>query len=568
MPSDFNLLIGGAAGQGVHAITGPLAKSLVRHGLFVHVTQSYQSRIRGGHLYNLIRVSATPIYSPREGLDLLVALNQETVDLHLWELSKEGLLVFDADEVKTVPESLRSISLTGDTLLPDTKAAEIAINAGACGAILGLLGLPVAGLADLLAETFADKGEEVVQLNRLAASRGHELAIRQGIRVSLAGVSFPAEPRLLISGHEAMAIGALAGGLTFICGYPMTPWTSLFNAVSQRAARFGVVVEQTEDEIAAINMAVGASFAGARALTGTSGGGFCLMTEGVGLAAMTETPLVVVVASRPGPSTGLPTRTAQGDLNFVLNAGQDDFPRAVLAPGTPPQGYLLTAKALDLAERYQTPVFLLTDQYFADAQFTCSASDFPQVHPAREIQTGPAVGTYERYALTESGISPRRLPGFGPELVVADSDEHTPDGHLTEDLTVRVKMHRKRLAKLQGLARELGSLTITGSPEAPLVLLTWGSSFGPVAEARECLQQTGTTLRLVHLAEIWPFPRKAVVQALTGAKKTVVVEANASGQLAGLLRRETGVVADHLILRYDGLPFTPEYILRELAGIA
>lgn len=567
MSRDFNILIGGAAGQGVHAITGPLAKTLVRHGLWVHVTQSYQSRIRGGHLYNLIRVGSAPLLGPREGVDLLVALNQETVDLHQGELSRERLLVYDAQEVTEVPQGLKGVALDLDTLLPGTKAAEVAVNAGACGAVLGLLGLPVAGLAALLAETFADKGEEVVRLNREAATRGHELASRQPWRMLLAEVAVPAEPRLLISGHEAMALGALAGGLTFICGYPMTPWTSLLNAVSQRAARWQVVVEQTEDEIAAINMAIGASFAGARVLTGTSGGGFCLMTEGVGLAAMTETPLVVVVASRPGPSTGLPTRTAQGDLNFVLHAGQDDFPRAVLAPGTPAQGYLLTAKALELAERYQTPVFLLTDQYFADAQLTCTAAEFPQVEPRREVLSGPASAPYERYALTASGISPRRLPGFGPELVVADSDEHTPDGHLTEDLTVRVKMHQKRLAKLQGLAQELGQLTTVGPAAAPLVLLTWGSSFGPAAEARERLEESGTPCRLVHLAELWPFPREAVVQALAGAQKTVAVEGNASGQLARLLRRETGLLADHLVLRYDGLPFTPEYILRGLAGV-
>jgi len=567
MPSDLNILIGGAAGQGVHAITGPLAKTLVRHGIRVHVSQSYESRIRGGHLFNQIRLSHQAVLAPREGVDLLVALNQETIDLHRRELAASGVLIYDAEEVQEVPSGVRALGLTIETLLPDTKAAEIAINAGASGAILGFLGVPVAGLTDLLTETFAAKGEEVVTLNRLAAIRGFELAQAQSPSLALDGAPSK-EPHLLISGHEAMALGALAGGLTFICGYPMTPWTSLFNAISLRAARWQVVVEQTEDEIAAINMAIGASFAGARAMTGTSGGGFCLMTEGVGLAAMTETPLVVVVASRPGPSTGLPTRTAQGDLAFVLHAGQDDFPRAVLAPGTPAQGYLLTAKALRLAERYQTPVFLLTDQYFGDAQLTCTAADFPQVAAPREMASGPAAGTYDRYALTPEGVSPRRLPGFGPEIVVADSDEHTPDGHLTEDLAVRVQMHNKRLAKLKGLSRELGGLTTAGDPQAPLALLTWGSSYGPVAEASDRLNRAGTPSRMVHLAEIWPFPREAVATSLAGAQKVILVEANASGQLGRLLRQETGLAPDHLVLRYDGLPFTPEYVLRGLAGEA
>ena len=241
---------------------------------------------------------------------------------------------------------MKSLALSPDTVLPETDAGDIAVNAGACGAILGLLQVPVEGLVALLVETFGGKGGEVVDWNRRAARHGFDLGKAAGHPFFLADIVQPAEPRLLISGHEALALGALAGGLTFICGYPMTPWTSLLNAVSLRAARWQVVVEQAEDEIAAINMAIGASYAGARVLTGTAGGGFCLMTEGVGLAAMSETPVVVVVSQRPGPSTGLPTRTSQGDLAFVLHAGQDDFPRAVLAPGTPPQGYRLGAKAL------------------------------------------------------------------------------------------------------------------------------------------------------------------------------------------------------------------------------
>jgi 2-oxoglutarate ferredoxin oxidoreductase subunit alpha len=335
MATDLNILIGGAAGQGVHAITGPLAKALVRRGCQVHVSQSYQSRIRGGHLFNVIRVSDQPLLSSREGVDILVALNQETVTLHQQEVSSQGIIIFDESQVKQAPEGVKSLALSPDTVLPDTDAGDIAVNAGACGAILGLLEVPVEGLVDLLGETFGAKGAEVAGWNRQAAQHGFDMGKAQGHPFSLADIAKPSEPHLLISGHEALALGALAGGLTFMCGYPMTPWTSLFNAISTRAARWRVVVEQTEDEICAINMAIGASFAGARVMTGTSGGGFCLMTEGVGLAAMSETPVVIVNSQRPGPSTGLPTRTSQGDLAFVLHAGQDDFPRAVLAPSAP-----------------------------------------------------------------------------------------------------------------------------------------------------------------------------------------------------------------------------------------
>jgi 2-oxoglutarate ferredoxin oxidoreductase subunit alpha len=564
MATDLNILIGGAAGQGVHAITGPLAKALVRHGCQVHVSQSYQSRIRGGHLFNVIRVGDRPLLSCREGVDILVALNQETLSLHQPELSATGIVIFDESQVKQAPQGVKALALSPDKVLPETDAGDIAVNAGACGAILGLLEVPVAGLVTLLEETFGAKGAAVADWNRRAAQHGFDLGKSQGHPFSLAGIAKPTAPNLLISGHEALALGLLAGGLTFICGYPMTPWTSLFNSISQRAEKWRVVVEQTEDEICAINMAIGASFAGARAMTGTSGGGFCLMTEGVGLAAISETPVVVVVSQRPGPSTGLPTRTSQGDLAFVLSAGQDDFPRAVLAPGSPAQGYFLGAKALNLAERYQTPVFILTDQYFGDSQLTFTAGDFPAVGAPYVSPQGASGESYERYAMSEDGVSPRRFPGFGPEIVVGDSDEHTPDGHLTEDLSVRIQMHNKRLTKLKGLYNDMGNITTMGDPAAPLVLMSWGSSSGAAAEAVAQLSQNDTPARLVHLAELWPFPRRAVAEALQDAGKLVLVEGNATGQLHRLLRQETGFKADHMIVRYDGLPFTPEYILREL----
>jgi 2-oxoglutarate/2-oxoacid ferredoxin oxidoreductase subunit alpha len=565
MAIDFNILIGGAAGQGVHAITVPLAKTMVRQGCQVLFVMDYQSRIRGGHLFNKMRVSDRPLLSSREGVDLLVALNQETVQLHQGELAPDGVIIYDASRVKELPEKGLKLALDPDTLLPEKKAAEIAVNAGASGAILGLLKVPVEPLMELLLEAFGAKGAEVVGWNHKAAAAGYRLAAGVNNGHSLAGITPPAQPRLLISGHEALALGALAAGLQFLSGYPMTPWSSVLNAVGQRAAKWGVVVEQAEDEIAAINMAIGASFAGVRAMTGSSGGGFSLMVEALGLAGCSETPLVIVEAQRPGPSTGLPTRTSQGDLSFVLSAGQDDFPRAVLAPGTPAQGFALAARAFNLADRYQLPVFLLTDQYFADTNFTQEVADFPEsVEIDRALEMGPGDGKYERYAITNDGISPRRLPGFGPELVVGDSDEHTPDGHLTEDLKMRVQMHDKRLRKLKKLVTELNGITTYGPADALLTLACWGSSLGPVQEAVARLNEAKTPARLVHLSELWPFPADQVAKALAGSKKLVMVEMNATGQANRLLRQETGLKADHLVLKYDGTPFTPEYIMRGL----
>jgi 2-oxoglutarate ferredoxin oxidoreductase subunit alpha len=568
MAIDLNIVIGGAAGQGVHTITGLLAKILVRQGCRVLFVQDYQSRIRGGHLFNRIRVADQLLISSREGIDLLVALNQETVALHQGELSPEGVIIYDASEVSELPAGVSTLALTAGDLLPERQAAEVAINAGASGAILGLLKLPLEPLPDLLRKTFQDKGGEVVEWNRLAATHGHRQGAAAGHRLSLAGIAAPPQPRLLISGHEAIAVGALAAGLQLICGYPMTPWSSVLNAIGQRAEKFGVVVEQAEDEIAAINLAIGASYAGVRAMTGSSGGGFALMVEALGLAGCSETPLVILESQRPGPSTGLPTRTEQGDFSFVLSAGQGDFPRAVLAPGNAAQGFALTARAFNLADRYQLPVIVITDQYFGDTNFTHEPGDFPAaVEIERAIDTGPVDGVYERYALTASGISPRRIPGFGP-VVVADSDEHTPDGHLTEDLAVRVTMQDKRLRKLTGLANELDGITTVGPDDAPLTLACWGSSLGPVAEAVARLNAGSTPARLVHFSELWPFPAKAVARSLGRPRQLVMVEMNATGQFNRLLRQETGMAADYLVLKYDGAPLTPEYILRALAGHA
>jgi 2-oxoglutarate ferredoxin oxidoreductase subunit alpha len=566
MAIDLNIVIGGAAGQGVHTITGLLARVLVRQGCRVLFVQDYQSRIRGGHLFNRIRVANQPLMSSREGIDFLVALNQETITLHISELSADGVIIYDASVVKELPAGVRGMALKAGDLLPEEKAAEVAINAGASGAILGLLKLPLEPLPALLHETFQDKGAEVVEWNRLAATQGHRQGAAVSNHLSLAGIAAPPQPRLLMSGHEAIAVGALAAGLQLICGYPMTPWSSVLNAIGQRAEKWGVVVEQAEDEIAAINLAIGASYAGVRAMTGSSGGGFALMVEALGLAGCSETPLVILESQRPGPSTGLPTRTGQGDLSFLLSAGQGDFPRAVLAPGNVAQGFALMAQAFNYADRYQLPVMVMTDQYFGDTNFTHEAGDFPkEVEIERGLATGPAAGVYERYALTASGVSPRRLPGFGP-VVVADSDEHTPDGHLTEDLAVRVTMHDKRLRKLTGLADELDGITTSGPEDAPLTLACWGSSLGPVAEAVARLNAASTPARLVHFSELWPFPAKAVARSLGRPRKLVMVEMNATGQFNRLLRQETGMAADHLVLKYDGAPLTPEYILRALAG--
>jgi len=554
-----NVLIGGEAGQGLATIGELLAKSLVRGGYHLVVTQDYQSRIRGGHNTFTLRVSAQPIQAPQEPIDLLAALNQETVDLHRREMAPDGLMVGDS-----------SLELPGEGSLavPFKELAEGRFfNIAALGVIAGLLGLDEAIPARLLETVFGKKHPETVSKNREALSRAYAWCREQAVdSFNLPTLAEPPQ-RLLMNGNEAIALGALAAGVKFYAFYPMTPSTSIGLNLAARAEKMGLVVEQAEDEIAAINMALGASFAGAPSMTATSGGGFALMVEGVSLAAMTETPIVIGVIQRPGPATGLPTRTEQADLEFILHAGHGEFGRAIFAPGTVEECFHLTRQAFDLAERYQGPVFILSDQFLSDSYRAVEPFDLdhgPEVEPW--AGGGDIARPYERYALTDSGVSPRLLPGLSEHLIVADSDEHTPDGHLTEDLQVRRAMVEKRLKKAEGLKREVIPPVWFGPENPELLLICWGTTQGSAREAAAKLTAEGRKTSVLHFAQVWPLVPEQFVGRLEEAGRVVGVESNAAGQLARLIRRETGFFIKDMILRFDGLPITPEYILGRLPG--
>ncbi|OIO39383.1 MAG: hypothetical protein AUJ75_01275, partial [Candidatus Omnitrophica bacterium CG1_02_49_10] len=374
--------------------------------------------------------------------------------------------------------------------------------------------------------------------------------------------------RILINGNEAIALGALAAGCKFYSAYPMTPSTSIMLTVTKFADDFGVVVEQTEDEIAAINMAIGAAYTGVRAMTATSGGGLALMVEGISLAGMTETPVVIADAQRPAPATGLPTRTEQGDLEFVLYSGHGEFPRIVFAPGSPKEAFDITIKAFDLAEKYQIPVFILTDQYLADSLNDMDESNIREPKINRYLISDAELKKskeYKRYLLTADGISPRAIPGQAGVTVIADSDEHTEDGHLTEDLDIRVKMVDKRLKKMDGIRREAIAPTISGDRGGDTAVLCWGSTRGPAKEAVDILNRGGKKIKLIHLSQIWPFSADALKKELGGIKSIWMIEGNATGQLANLIKRECGIDINNRVLRYDGMPFSPEYIAERIS---
>jgi 2-oxoglutarate ferredoxin oxidoreductase subunit alpha len=444
-------------------------------------------------------------------------------------------------------------------LAPDRYA-----NITALGVVSTLLGLREAIVVQAADDFFGPKSPEAAEGNRQALQAAFTWTKKQSI-------SFPSLPtapdptsKLILTGNEALALGALSAGLKFFAFYPMSPSTSIGLTLAAQARKMGLVVEQAEDEIAAINMALGASFAGAPSMVATSGGGFALMAEGVSLAGMTETPLVIVVAQRPGPATGLPTRTEQGDLEFVLHSGHGEFPRAIFTPGSVEECFHLTRKALELAERSQGPVFILTDQFLADSYRAVDPFDLSHL-PAILPRTTPAITEpYLRYALTESGVSPRLFPGLSDHLVVADSDEHTEDGHLTEDLTVRKRMVEKRGRKLKLLQEAAVPPEFKGDPRPDLLLVTWGSGRGALWEAASLLRARGKRTAVLHFSQVWPLVPDHFLPIFQEAGEIISVEMNATGQFSRLLRRETGTHLEKTILRYDGLPLTPEYILREM----
>ncbi len=553
-----NIVIGGEAGQGLVTVGEFLAKALVRAGYDIVVSQDYMSRIRGGHNTFAIRVSPGAVTAPTEGIDLLVALSAETVAIHKERLTSRAVVLTDAAHGLS---DFRGLAIPYKELCPKPLYENVA----ALGVLGTLLCLDKSWITGLIGERFGKKGQAVVDANIQVFEAAMAWAGGQKIDFTCIEPPRRTERRLMLHGNEALALGALAAGVNFCSFYPMTPSTSVAQALIDHGQRLGVVVEQAEDEISAINMALGASYAGARALVPTAGGGFALMCEGVSLAGMLETPIVVVVGQRPGPATGLPTRTAQGDLNLVLYAGHGEFPRAIYAPGTVEQCFHLAYRAVDLAERFQSPAFILTDQYLADSHRAVAPFDLDKLSPVtRPGTTAEDPAAYVRYAITESGVSPRLVPGFGEYTVVLDSDEHTPDGHITEDLAVRVAMQDKRMRKLTGLTETVLPPDVYGDPDGATLLACWGSTLGAALEAAEVLNEQGEKAAVLHFSQVHPLVGDSFLPVFAKARRVVMVEGNFQGQMALRIRQETGYAMDGLVTRYDGLPFTAGYIVGRL----
>ncbi len=574
--TDLTIRIGGEAGMGLESSGAGFSQALTRGGLYVFGLADYYSRVRGGHNFFSIRVSRQPLYSHAEPVHLLLALDQETIRRHVDQIVEGGAVIYDESE--ELPDDLKRdhvqffpIPLTA--LAKERGGREIMRNTVAFGAAAGLLGFDVAYLESVICDNFAPKGQKVIDANLNVAQAGVEASrpYQSDYSFQMKAVA-DAPTRLILNGNEAFALGALAGGCRFVSAYPMTPGSPVLHWFADHAEAYDVVTKHAEDEIAAINMVIGAAYVGARAMVPTSGGGFSLMVEALGLAGISETPIVVYNAQRPGPATGLPTRSAQGDLLFMLHASQGEFPRFLLTPGTVEASFHAGWTSFNLADRYQTPALVASDHYLAVAYRTIEQDDldFDAVHIDRgALLTKDALDRldepYKRFKLTESGVSPRAVPGHPNAVWATTGNEHDEYGAVSEDADNRVAQVDKRARKMTNAVEEIPQPARYGPEEAETTFLGWGSTYGPLREAVDRLNaEHPRRANMIHFSALEPFPVQAVEQALARVKRAIVVEGNSTGQFEGLLRARTGRSVDGAIRKYDGRAFTPAYIVRHL----
>jgi 2-oxoglutarate ferredoxin oxidoreductase subunit alpha len=558
----YNILIGGAAGQGIDTTVTILEKLLKKSGYYVFSNRDVMSRVRGGHNFSLIRFGTSEIMSHSDKLDGIIALNDETVLLHKDKLNQEGFILCDS--------SLQTNDTHMIKLDMDKKAKELGnirvAGSIAIGAILKLFGENLEHVQTVFRESIKDTYFEI---NIKAVTMGFE-----SVEKRFEHEDGTYKDWMLISGNKSLALGAVAAGLKFYSAYPMSPSTTIMEYLAHISAKVDIVVEQAEDEIAAINMAIGASFAGARAMTGTSGGGFCLKVEALGLAGIAEIPLVAVDVQRPGPATGLPTRTEQSDLKFVISAAQGEFPRMVIALRNHSDAFYQTARAFYIAEKYQIPVIILSDQYLADSTATVKPFDLTKVEKYSQTELELYANNlkddenYLRYKFTDDGVSPRLIPGNPNHFVSADSDEHDEKGWITESAEMRIKMMDKRMKKLDNLREELLEPEFIGNPDCETLLIGWGSTYGAISEAIQILNNLNTVkYGALLFGDVYPLPKNRLIEKAAIANRIVNVEQNANGQLGSLIREVTGIQCTNSILKYDGRQISGEEIVNEIVNL-
>jgi len=544
----MNVTLCGGAGLGIQTVEYLFTKILNEKGYLFYASKEYESRVRGGSNSTTIQISNKAVKGFSKKIDILIPFDKDAVP-HLKNRIEKGTLIFSEKEF--IDEGIPFIEFPIKKIAKEAGIPQ-GLNSVALGFLCNLLDIKNSEL--LLKNFFEKKGEEAIEKNLKAYLKGFEEGekILKNLKIKI-NIRPKEGKRILWDGSQAVAFGALAGGCNFIATYPMSPSTGVFKDLAEASKDFDIVPIQCEDEIAVANMAIGAWYGGGRAMVTTSGGGFALMCEALSLAGAMESPLVIHLAQRPGPATGLPTRTEQADLNLALYAGHGEFPRAILAPSSIESCFYLTQKAFYLADKFQIPVFLLTDQHLLDSFYPLEEIKYEKIENfAVETKEG-----YLRYKFTENGISPRGIPGFGEGLVIFDSHEHTEEGHITEEEELRVKMVEKRNKKEKQLKEEALEPIFFGEKNYKNLIVSWGSTYYTIKEALEKLNLKDTAI--LHFEQVLPISKKANIDA-EKAKKLIFIEGNYSCQFEKLFYYETGRKADKKFLKYSGAPFSVEEI--------
>ncbi len=546
---DFTILIGGQAGFGIDTSTSIIASVLNNMGHFIFAERDYPSIIRGGHTFSLIRASKTKILSNRKKVDFLLALNQDTVDLHKDLLKEDSVIIYDSDSVKS-----QGINIAATSIINEEKADTLMRNSCILGAFFKVIGLKW----DLIENILRQKITKEPDLNIKLTYRGYQLA---KTKMEIAPIS--TNQKSLLSGNEAISLGLINASLDAYLAYPMTPSSNILHFLAKIAQTFQIEVLQPESEIAVILMALGFASAGKRVAIGTSGGGFCLMTEGLSFAAMAELPIVIIMGQRPGPSTGLPTYTAQSELNFVLYAGHGEFERFVVAPGDAQEAYYWSFVAMNISWKYQIPSIILTDKLLAESIYSFDEKIIDKIDK-QPLVFSQEKENYKRYLNTETGVSPLAFFPMKNNTIKINSYEHDQEGITTEDQTISKLMQEKRKRKGKYLLEALENyslLNVYGNENSTSALLCFGSNKGVCIEVAKKLN-----LKVIHIQVLCPFPLKQFINAMKNVKNLISIENNINGQLANLIACH-GFQVDSKILKYDGRSFNIEELEDELKRV-
>ena len=566
---DFVIAVGGAPGQGIDTVGKSMSQICARHGLHVYTYSAYQSLIRGGHTFLTVRISSEPVANHGDKIDMIIALDRNSLETHVPHVAPGGAIIYNSDDVKAAPErdDIQFCPISYRELSNNTDRKKLMLNICMFGVALKMVGGDLAVLEDILELTFLKrKGQAVVDANVAVASAGYDYAAEHFTAFEAQFIK--QQPLAFVDGNSAMAMGGAAAGVKFYAAYPMSPSTGVLHWMAQNARNLNIMVRQCEDEISVVNMIIGAAHAGTRAMCATSGGGFALMSEAIGSAGMMEIPIVVINVQRGGPSTGLPTKTEQGDLWQILGASQGDFPKIVAAPTSIMDGFDTIPEIFNLADKFQCPGMVLSDLTLSMGFTTF---DPESVNWQPEIDRGSLIsgpvqpdGEYLRYEITDSGISPRAIPGTPGHVHVVATDDHDEDGTLISDEFTNPHKRRdimeKRQRKMDGILELLPPPTLEGPEDAQVTLIGWGSTHSVIGEAAEQLTEAGIPTNHIHFKWLYPMDEDAINEVLAKSAHSIVVECNYTGQFARFLRGETGFTADGHIRKYDGEPFMPHHI--------